>query len=412
MIKKLKPYAIVLAGGKGSRLPIAGSIPKQFAPKFNDVTFVQDIVGMITSGIITPSRVIIVVTNDEQYNYAVNQLMPYRVPSTNVVKFNPHLGYVAVMAAAADYVRQIDPDAVLFITPSDSHIEGQNALSEAIEVACTAAQTGRPILIGAKVADANIVAGCGNARYSEATSGKFHKIVDFVEKPGLKRAARILQEDDTVVNTGLYAVRADLFCEKYPMEVLDDKLVQYENDLKRGVKRGADLKLDPTDMVKKLGMELLIGGFEWKDCGTLDAYYQIQRKTTNHRNASVGDVYRFECLDSLFVSATRGLHLYASYITKHIAVLTYMRENGYLDVAVVNMKRSQEVGNITDFFENGTAMSYQLEAKNNIVVPGNMSKFTRAAFLGVQNIFVDVNRLFDGDINVKVSANGECIYEE
>ena len=31
-----KPFAIVLAGGRGSRLPIAGSIPKQFAPKFDD----------------------------------------------------------------------------------------------------------------------------------------------------------------------------------------------------------------------------------------------------------------------------------------------------------------------------------------------------------------------------------------
>ena len=40
-------YAIILAGGRGSRLPIAGETPKQFAPKFNDVTFVQDIEEMI-----------------------------------------------------------------------------------------------------------------------------------------------------------------------------------------------------------------------------------------------------------------------------------------------------------------------------------------------------------------------------
>ena len=101
-METIKPYAVILAGGRGSRLPIAGSTPKQFAPKFNDVTFVQDVVKMITDGAIKPARTIIVVTNEEQRNLAISQLTPLHVPSTNVVMFDPHLGYVAVMAAAAD----------------------------------------------------------------------------------------------------------------------------------------------------------------------------------------------------------------------------------------------------------------------------------------------------------------------
>ena len=413
---RIDPYAIVLAGGRGSRLPIAGSIPKQFAPKFDGITFVQDVVRMITSGAIKPSRVIVVVTSDEQAEFAKKQLTPYRVPSPNIVKFNPHYGYVAVMAAAADYIRSFanDPNAVVFITPSDSHIEGEEELTRAIRTSCEAAAKGRPVLIGAKVADANIVGGCGNALYDATAEGPFYKILDFIEKPiryGMDKVTQILRDDNTVVNTGLYAVRIERFCKMYPIEKLDALLERFEEEKPIGK---SDLGLDPTEMVKKLNMRLMIGDFHWKDCGTLDAYYSIQKKTPNHHNASIGQVTRRFCLDSLFVSSTRGVHIFATYIKEQVAVLTFMRSKDELDIAIVNMGMSQFVGQITDFFENGgEAMSCQIHAINNFVIPGNLAGIikVRVAFLGVQNIYACTNRQDNGDIDVIVSANGECIYD-
>lgn len=411
MEMEIKPYAVVLAGGRGSRLPIAGSIPKQFAPKFNGVTFVQDVVKMITHGIIKPSRVIVVVTNEEQKEFAVDQLSSYQVPSTNVVQFDPHLGYVAVMAAAADYIAQFDPKAVAFFSPSDSHMIGQEKVTEAISVACQEAANGRSVLVGVKVADANIVGGCGNAEYDSNQEGPFYDIISFIEKParfGEDRVRQILRDDNTVVNTGLYAIRVDRFCKAYPVETMNAMLQRYYDE---GWTK-SDLGLDPTEMVQKLNMKLMIGKFEWKDCGTLDAYYTIQRKTPNHRNASIGEVSRFKCMDSLFVSSTKGVHIYGSYIKDKIAILAFMTKTGGLDIAVVNMKMSQLVGQVTDFFESGSAMSYSLKSRNCMVMPSNLTENTRVAFLGVQNIFVFPNRLDDGDINVNVSANGECVYNE
>ena len=410
-MEAIKPYAIVLAGGRGSRLPIAGSTPKQFAPKFNGVTFVQDVIKMITYDVIKPSRVIVVVTNDEMKDFAIEQLTPYKVPSTNVVMFDPHLGYVAVMAAAADYIGKVEPKAVAFITPSDSHMEGQEELTNAISTACNEANNGRSILVGAKVADANIVGGCGNAQYDSSEEGPFYEILDFIEKPakfGPDRVKQILMDDNTVVNTGLYAIRVDKFCKAYPMEKINELLKKYYDE---GSEK-TDLGLDPTDMVKKLNMKLLIGGFEWKDCGTLDAYYKIQHKTPNHHNASIGEVTRYQCLDSMFVSSKKGVRIYANYINDGIAVLTSVTKGGGLNVAVCNMAMSQLVGQVTDFFESGHAMSYSLKSRNNTVMPSNLSSVTKVAFLGVQNIFVYTNRLENGDINVNVSANGECVYDE
>ena len=408
----VKPYGIVLAGGRGSRLPIAGSTPKQFAPKFNNVTFVQDVVKMITDGAIKPARMIIVVTNEEQKEYAIAQLAPYHVPTTNVVMFDKHFGYVAVMAAAADYVRSIDPEAVAFFSPSDQHIVGQEQFTKAIIDSCEEAAKGNPILVGVKVADANIVGGCGNAQYDASQSGPYYDIVNFIEKPlkngGPERVKQILLDDNTVVNTGFYAIKVNQFCEAYPMSEIEQKLEQYY-----AVRaQTADLGLDPTEMVKKLSMKLMIGEFDWKDCGTLAAYYEIQKKTPNHRNASIGQVTRYKCRDSMFVSSTSGVHIYGSFIKDNIVVLSFMTKDGGLDIAVINMKLSQLVGSVTDFFESGNAMSYSLKSRNCVIMPSNLTENTRVAFLGVQNIFVFPNRLEDGDINVNVSANGECIYDE
>lgn len=403
-------WGIVLAGGRGSRLPIAGSIPKQFAPKFDDCTFVQDIVSSISKSI-KPNRIIIVVTNDEQQELAIKQLTPLGVPSTNVVMFDPHFGYVAVMAMACDYITSIDPDATVFISPSDQHIVGVDKFVADINaVTKYAKEDGESVLLGVKVADANIVGGCGNAVYDASEPGPIYEISEFIEKPlkkfGEEYVKKMLIADNSVVNTGFYALKAKQMCFHYPKQEMVALLEKYyaENS------EATDLGLNPENMMKALGMKLVVGGFSWADCGTLSAYYGIQRKTPNHCNASIGEVSRFECRDSLFVSSTKGIKVYATGIKDGLAVVAYATKAGGINVAVMDMAESQEVGKVTDFFEKGERASYSYNSENCIVMPSNLSATCKYAFLGVQNIYVYVNRLDSGDINVNVASSGNCVH--
>jgi hypothetical protein len=90
-----------------------------------------------------------------------------------------------------------------------------------------------------------------------------------------------------------------------------------------------------------------------------------------------------------------------------------MGADGSPNIAVVNMARSQEVNKITDFFERSVrATSYSAHSRNNIIMPSNLSESAKVAFLGVQNVHVMINRLDDGSININVSANGECLYND
>ena len=404
-------YAIILAGGRGSRLPIAGDTPKQFAPKFNGVTFVQDIEDMIAKAGFKHSHIIVVVTNEKQKKLAEAQLGPLGIPSTNIIQFDPHYGYVAVQAKAMAYIYKHDPEAVCFLSPSDQSISGQEEFGRAISIAYQYALEGIPIQIGVKCPDANIVGGCGNARYDTAQEGPVFDILEFIEKPlklgGEELVKKILMDDNTVVNTGFYMVKASQFIAAYPEGEMDKLLTEwYQNQT------GDDIGLNPTKMVTTLGMKLVVGCFNWQDCGTLEAYYNIQKLTPNHKNASIGDVDRWECARSLFVSSVDRVHIYSAYI-HDCAVIASVGEEGDVRVAITNLKMSQEVGKITDFFESsGKAMSYSAKSHNNVIVPSNYSKKVKAAFLGVQNIYVQVNKLSNDEINVNVSANGDCIYHE
>jgi len=400
-------WGIILAGGRGSRLPIAGSIPKQFAKKFPHVTFIQDIT-MSLKNVIPPARMLIVVTNDEQQQLAIEQLTPLGVPSTNIVKFDCHYGYVAVMAKACDYIKSIDPNAIVFISPSDQHVTGEKFTID-IEKAISYAQKGESVLLGVKVTDANIVGGCGNAAYDKAEPGPIYEIKEFIEKPqkfGESFVRNLLIEDNTVVNTGFYALGVDKMCEAYPSEYLDRLLDGFYEE----ANESTDLGLNPEAMMRNLGMKLIVGEFNWADCGTLSAYYAIQRKTPNHGNSSIGEVSRFECRNSLFISSTKGIHLYAAGIQGGLAVITYATKNGGINVAVMNMAESQKAGKITDFFERGQRASYSYCSENCTIMPSNISDSCKYAFLGVRNMYVFVNRLDNGDINVNVSSSGNCIY--
>ena len=397
-------YTIVLAGGRGSRLPIEWPINKQFAKKPNGLTFIQDVVRMITYGsAVKASLVHPIVTNDVQASYAIEQLSKYQVPTTNAVQFDPLLGYVAVMAYAEDYIRSIDPSAVTLITPSDWHIVGQDKLTEAILDSCSYAESGTPILVGAKVADANIVGSCGNAMYDPLSSGPIYDIEDFIEKPlkigGPSLVQQILRDDNTVVNTGIYAVRADQFCEAYPIEYIEELLREF----KASRSTDTDLGLDPTEMVRKLGMKLYIGGFEWRDLGTLDAYYKSAVHTPNHKNASIGEVYRHECRNGLFISSTEGVVLDVSYAKENDVILASIGDDGILNLAWTTREMSQKAGIITDFFESGNPLLL-CESEDCRVLPSNLSGHVHAVFLGKKHAYFDPYRQNDGKIIVRATC--------
>lgn len=411
-------YGLVLAGGRGSRLPIAGDIPKQFCPMDGEKTFIQGTCQNLIDIGLKPANIVVIVTNKSQRNHAERQLVDMGIIKSNIILISPHWGYVGCMVYGANYIREIAGKNVTIInTPSDQYISGTEKYQKAIGDACYNAYNGKPTMIGVKISDNNIVGGCGNAKYDTSADGPCYPVLSFIEKPGKlrrgeskkdaeKRVAKILNADDTAVNTGINVWTADQILEALPFEMVEE---MHEKLLERQPKISDVVDIDTDKMVEALkGIELVIGRFEWKDCGTLAAYYSIQKTTPNHRNASIGNVYRSNCRDSLFVSNNEGMAIYATNI-QGCAIIVNVSGND-INVACINLAYSQDAGSITDYFESGQRENFSLKSNANMLVPSNISETVRAAFLGVQNVYIIVNRLADGNINVIVSANGECQY--
>ena len=390
------------------------------------VTFVQDTAQRFINAGIKPNRIKIIVTNDKQYEYAKDQLVKMGIADTNILKISPHYGYVCCMDVATYDVYKYDKEAIVICSPSDQYIAGQEEFTEAINLVCDEVRKGEQVMIGVNITDSNIIAGCGNAYYDNTQPGPVYDVKGFIEKPGdTKRGEgrgpelvkKLLNDSNTVVNTGIIAWRAEDLLKALPIEEVehrhDELLTNHPN-----ASLSDTIAIDTDELVERLnGIKLVIGKFDWRDCGTLAAYYSIQKQSANHHNACIGPCEKHDMGNrySLFVSDNDDLIVFANDVKHCAAIANLVGENVYISVTALG--HSQDAGKITDYFEEialwvgdkkpTTVM--QWEARNNSVHATNLKGNVYAAFLGVQNLDVTVLKR-EGKILVIIDCEGECIY--
>ena len=389
---KIKAACLVLiAGGNGTRLfPISHlDCPKQFCPLNEDDTFAQDSIKRFIDAGFDPKRIIIVVTNDRQYELALKQTQGLGIIEPNILLIPPHHDYAGAMTVADDFIEEKFGDIVVVHTPADQFVVRGQAFNNSISELVVSAEQA-PTLLGVYKSDLNTVMGCGNIAYKDG-KGNIREIDTFIEKPEKDEAEKILREGNTVVNTGICAWKPSQLPKQY-------RHLQ-----------GA-LKTDELmDSFEKLNV--VIGNFGWYDCGTLDSYWAISKKTPNHENASLhakdGHVYRFGCLKSLFVTID-GVDLYAANI-KHAAVVVN-KVGEKLAICTVAKSSSQLVRNLAeDFQANKEVLEHHfvLNGTNNRVSRTNCIDEVYCGFVGVSDISVTVVKTVDGRYVVSVSRDAQ-----
>lgn len=401
-------WLVVVAGGKGTRLfPISHEgCPKQFCDLTRSQKFVQATIRRFLALGVKPEQVVIITTTPNQTRLAKEQVRSLGVLSQNIYEESETWGYPGVMVKAAQTIYKLDREAIIINTPSDQYVVEDEEFRNAIDGSLEIAAAGDVAVVGVKITDLVTAKGCGHVVFnpSEETKTGFRKMYDFVEKPEEKVADRLMRRASSAVNTGINVWQASTLLNTVdPREITSKRVASRKEGIEWDLTTDRFLKMFPNVYV-------VAGNFEWHDCGTLSAMYDVVKdKTPNHKNANIGggEIDRTDCLKSLFYAA-EGFKLHATGFYETAVIANVVEVNGEIHpiVAVVKLSESQRVKELAEDIKTARkilSVDFQIDARNNCIMRSNISEDTIYGFVGVENCIVSVHKNADGTFEVSAS---------
>ncbi len=303
-------YPVILAGGKGTRLwPLSrADKPKQFLPMHGEHSLFQRTVerhgGM--DGIGHP--VIVCGANDR---FQVDDgLMGIGVTDATVIIEPSSRNTAPAIAAAAEVLLREDPEAILFVLPSDHIITTDEAYFKSVEAAVAAARAGKMVTFG-------ILPTHPETGYGYIQSGPGEALVrpveSFVEKPPAADAARMVADGSYYWNAGFFAFGARALLDElntHSPGVVDAAIAAVDgaasqpgciNLLDTAWAQAPDISIDYAlfELTDKAVVAPI--SCRWSDVGSWHAYWESLEKD-DAGNAVRGKAVTVDTKDSLIVS--------------------------------------------------------------------------------------------------------------
>ena len=297
---------ILLCGGSGTRLwPLSRTLmPKQFVKLFENRSLFQLTVKRNSK--VCDNQFI--VSNTEHYFLALDQLEELGKSNSRYL-LEPIGRNTAPAIALACF--SLNPDEIVFVTPSDHLIKNETEYIRVIEKAKELADENYLVTFGIKPTFAETGFG-----YIEAEG---YDVKAFHEKPDSQTATTYFEADNYYWNSGMFCFKAGVFLEelqKYSPEIYNASLLAYNNANKKEMIRIdhedmmkiPDNSIDYAVMEKSKKVKVIASDIGWSDVGSFDALAQeLPNDEDNNLILSDKVVKLIDIYDSIIVDTGDAL---------------------------------------------------------------------------------------------------------
>jgi mannose-1-phosphate guanylyltransferase len=285
MLMDLHRYALILAGGRGTRFwPRSRKrSAKQVLNVVGQRSLLQDTVERLRP-LIPPER-IWVLTNDHLRETIVEQLA--EVPACQILAEPAQRNTAPAIGLAAHILGSVDPEAVMGVFPAD-HVIGKPAAYRAtIRAAYKAAAAGRLMVVGIEPRWPET--GYGYIEFPSGTGPGERKPVAvqrFCEKPKLPKARRYVAAGNYFWNSGMFFWRVDRYLEELRRHLPKTAAIlaalpgfdsrDFASRLKHAFPLCENISVDYAVMEKAKNVYgIPAGDFGWNDVGSWNAVYEL-----------------------------------------------------------------------------------------------------------------------------------------
>lgn len=272
-------YAVVVAGGKGTRLwPLSRtSLPKQMQALMSDQPLIVETIARL-EGVIDPAR--IYVSTTENYSEQMREMLPH-IPAENIITEPVARGTAAAFALFTYQIHQRDPDAVVFSLASDHAITEVDKFRDSVKTCFDFVESNRDTLAFVGIRPTRPDTGLGYIKVRQELQSEplIYAAEKFVEKPSTNVAQSYVDSGEYFWNAGYYCFAASSLLEAY--EDADPRLV---DAARRFTQSG-----DPTDFMvapekvheievidsSKYTFAVVPADFRWSDIGNWQALHRV-----------------------------------------------------------------------------------------------------------------------------------------
>jgi mannose-1-phosphate guanylyltransferase/mannose-6-phosphate isomerase len=312
----MKIYPVILSGGAGTRLwPLSRAVlPKQLLPLVSDKTMLQETALRVAGwpGLMAP---LVVCGNDHRFMVA-EQLREAGITPLGILLEPVGRNTAPAVAAAAHYLKSVDPEAVMLVLPADHVIEDRAAFKDAVERAGTLVSQGALATFG--IVPQAPETGYGYIRRGEEVPGcgECYKVARFVEKPDMETARAFLDDGGYYWNSGMFMFQAERYLVelgKHAPEIAGAAATAMRNayrDLDFCRLEEEAFSGCPSDSIDYAVMEhthdaaVVPADIGWSDVGSWSALWEVQQRDEDG-NAKRGDVYLDGVTNSLVRAQSR-----------------------------------------------------------------------------------------------------------